>query len=96
MLLISLFAERLKPLRRKLTIALVTAVILCIVGGTIYEITLEDESRIAQETEAMAQAEKDEKAKAKKQAKKETEEKKLKRKRKKGDKNISIPFVNLL
>lgn len=74
MLLISLFAERLNPLRRNLTIALVTAVILCIVGGTIYEINIEDKARIAQETEAMAQAEKDEKAKAKEQAKKETEE----------------------
>ncbi|UYX53452.1 hypothetical protein M3Y14_04695 [Bacillus thuringiensis] len=78
-LLISLFAEKLKPLRRKLTIALVTAVILCIVGGTMYEISPEDKARIDQETEAKkvaeamvkkkaeatAQAEKEENAKAK-------------------------------
>ncbi|MGG0201618.1 hypothetical protein [Bacillus anthracis] len=57
-LLISLFVEKLKPLRKKLTIALVTAVILCIVGGTIYGINLEVKARIVQETETTAQAEK--------------------------------------
>ncbi len=96
-LLISLFVEKLKPLRKKLTIALVTAVILCIVGGTMYEISPEDKARIAQETEAKkvaeatakkeaetkAQAEKEEKAKAKEQAKKDAEEKKAKEEAKK-------------
>ncbi|PDZ37377.1 cell division protein MukB [Bacillus cereus] len=89
-LLISLFAERLKPLRKKLTIALVTSIILCIVGGTMYEISPEDKARIAQEAEdkkvaeatakkeaeTKAQAEKEEKAKAKELAKKDAEEKK--------------------
>ncbi|EOP95562.1 hypothetical protein IGM_01023 [Bacillus cereus HuB4-4] len=96
-LLVSLFAERLKPLRKKLTIALVTSIILCIVGGTMYEISPEDKARIAQETEAKkvaeatakkeaetkAQAEKEEKAKAKEQAKKDAEEKKAKEEAKK-------------
>lgn len=96
-LLISLFVEKLKPLRKKLTIALVTAVILCIVGGTMYEISPEDKARIAQETEAKkvaeatakkeaetnAQAEKEEKTRAKEQAKKDMEEKKAKEEAKK-------------
>jgi len=96
-LLISLFVERLKPLKKKLTIALVTAVILCVVGGAMYEISPEDKARIAQETEDKkvakatakkeaedkAQAEKEEKAKAKEQAKKDANEEKAKEEAKK-------------
>jgi len=63
-LLISLFVEKLKPLKKKLAIALVTAVILCIVGGTMYEISPEEKARIAQEAEEKKVAE----ATAKKEA----------------------------
>ncbi|NEL00389.1 cell division protein MukB [Bacillus mobilis] len=69
-LLISLFVEKLKPLKKKLTIALVTAVILCVVGGALYEISPEDKARIAQEAEAKKVAkakEKEEKDKAQKE-----------------------------
>lgn len=96
-LLISLFVVKLKPLKKKLAITLVTAVILCIVGGTMYEISPEEKARIAQEAEekkvaeakakkeaeAKVQAEKEEKAKAKEQAKKDVEEKKAKEEAKK-------------
>ncbi|MED2184875.1 cell division protein MukB [Bacillus wiedmannii] len=90
-LITSLFVKRLKPRRKKFTIALVTSVILCVVGGALYEISPEDKARMAQEAEAKKVAEaqaKEEKAKAKKEAevkekakaqeqtKKEAEEKK--------------------
>lgn len=87
-LITSLFVKRLKPRRKKFTIALITSVILCVFGGALYEISPEDKARMAQEAEAkkVAQAqEKEEKAqekeaeakeKAKEQAKKEAEEKK--------------------
>lgn len=78
-LITSLFVKRLKPRRKKFTIALITSVILCLVGGALYEISPEDKARMAQEAEAkkVAQAqEKEEKAKAKEQATKEAEEKK--------------------
>ncbi|WP_227414909.1 cell division protein MukB [Bacillus thuringiensis] len=76
-LLISLFMKRLKPSRKKLTIALVTSVILCVVGGALYEISPEDKARMAQEAEAKKVAKaKAKEEKDKEQAKKETEEKK--------------------
>lgn len=77
-LLVSLFVKRLKPSRKKLTIALVTSVILCVVGGALYEISPEDKAKMAQEAEAKkvakAQA-KEEKDKAQKEseAKEKTE-----------------------
>lgn len=71
-LITSLFVKRLKPRRKKFTIALITSVILCVVGGALYEISPEDKARMAQEAEAkkVAQAqEKEEKAQAKKEEK---------------------------
>ncbi len=70
-LITSLFVKRLKPRRKKFTIALITSVILCVFGGALYEISPEDKARMAQEAEAkkVAQAqEKEEKAQAKKEA----------------------------
>ncbi|MDA1630413.1 cell division protein MukB [Bacillus cereus group sp. TH172LC] len=81
-LITSLFVKRLKTRRKKFAIALVTSVILCVVGGALYEISPEDKARIAQEAEttkaaeAKEKADKEEKAKAQEQAKKEAEEKK--------------------
>ncbi|MGS7464410.1 cell division protein MukB [Bacillus paranthracis] len=90
-LITSLFVKRLKPRRKKFTIALITSVILCVFGGALYEISPEDKARMAQKAEAKKvaeaqekeekaqakkEAEKEEKAKAKEQAKKEAEEKK--------------------
>lgn len=69
-LITSLFVKYLKPRRKKFTIALVTSVILCVVGGALYEISPEDKARMAQEAEAKKVAEaqtKEEKAKAKKE-----------------------------
>ncbi|MCU5028328.1 hypothetical protein [Bacillus thuringiensis] len=91
-LITSLFVKRLKPRRKKFTIALVTSVILCVVGGALYEISPEDKARMAQEAEAKKVAEaqaKEEKAKAQKeeeekaQAKKEATELKKKEERRK-------------
>lgn len=80
-LLVSLFVKRLKPSRKKLTIALVTSVILCVVGGALYEISPEDKAKMAQEAEAkkVAKAQAKAQAKAEKEAKeqKQKEEKKL-------------------
>ncbi|MBG9906782.1 cell division protein MukB [Bacillus paranthracis] len=70
-LITSLFVKRLKPRRKKFTIALITSVILCVVGGALYEISPEDKARMAQEAEAKKVAqtqEKEEKAQAKKEA----------------------------
>ncbi|WP_235356430.1 MULTISPECIES: cell division protein MukB [Bacillus cereus group] len=96
-LITSLFVKRLKPRRKKFTIALVTSVILCVVGGALYEISPEDKARMAQEAEAKkvakAQAkkeaeakeksDKEEQTKAKEQAKKAAEEKKAQEESKK-------------
>lgn len=71
-LITSLFVKRLKTRRKKFTIALVTSVILCVVGGALYEISPEDKARMAQEAEAKKVAEaqaKEEKAKAQKEEK---------------------------
>ncbi|PFL47618.1 cell division protein MukB [Bacillus cereus] len=93
-LLISLFVKRLKPSRKKLTIALVTSVILCVVGGALYEISPEDKAKIAQEAEAKKVAKakaKEEKEKAQKeeeakaQAEKEAKEQKKKEEKKLAD-----------
>lgn len=71
-LITSLFVKRLKPRRKKFIIALVTSVILCVVGGALYEISPEDKARMAQEAEAKKVAEaqaKEEKAQAQKEEK---------------------------
>ncbi|PFO84488.1 cell division protein MukB [Bacillus cereus] len=92
-LLISLFVKRLKPSRKKLTIALVTSVILCVVGGALYEISPEDKVRMAQEAEAKkvakAQA-KEEKEKAQKEAEAKAQaEKEAKELKKKEEKELA-------
>ncbi|MGE1008773.1 cell division protein MukB [Bacillus cereus] len=71
-LITSLFVKRLKPRRKNITIALVTSVILCVVGGALYEISPEDKARMEQEAEAKKVADaqvKEEKAKAQKEEK---------------------------
>ncbi|AJH80834.1 MULTISPECIES: hypothetical protein [Bacillus cereus group] len=52
-LLVSLFVKRLKPSRKKLTIALVTSVILCVVGGVLYEISPEDKDQAEKEAKEL-------------------------------------------
>ncbi|MDA1670158.1 cell division protein MukB [Bacillus cereus] len=95
-LITSLFVKRLKSRRKKFTIALITSVILCVVGGALYEISPEDKARMAQEAEAKKIAEaqaKEEKAKAQKeekekaQAEKETTELKKKEEKKLAEEN---------
>lgn len=95
-LITSLFVKRLKPRRKKFTIALVTSVILCVVGGALYEISPEDKARMEQEAEAKKVAEaqaREEKAKAQKeeeakaQAKKEATELKKKEEKKLAEEN---------
>ncbi|WP_242304017.1 cell division protein MukB [Bacillus cereus group sp. BfR-BA-01350] len=89
-LITSLFVKRLKPRRKKFTIALITSVILCVVGGALYEISPEEKAKMAQEAEdkkvAEAQAT-EEKAKAQKEeeakAQTEKEDTELKKKEEK-------------
>lgn len=90
-LITSLFVKRLKPRRKKFTIALVISVILCVVGGALYEISPKDKARMAQEAEAKKVAEaqaKEKKTKvqreeeAKAQAEKEATEQKKKEEKK--------------
>ncbi|GAB6615687.1 hypothetical protein bcgnr5406_34130 [Bacillus cereus] len=92
-LLISLFMKRLKPSRKKLTIALVTSVILCVVGGALYEISPEDKARMAQEAEAKkvakAKATEEKKKAQKEEAAKAQAEKEAKEQKKKEEKKLA-------